>query len=276
MIWGVQMLIDVHTHIFPDKIAAHAIRSIKDNIQDGSVPVNYTNATAQDLLKAMDRNGVDISFALPVATTVTQYESINRFALLHRGRIMSFAGIHPKQDNLDETLMRIKENDFIGIKLHPEFQHFDIDSRESIHLLQTAENLGLYTTIHAGYDPSITDRAHGTPKQIKNTLDYISGRTLIAAHLGGWKMWDDVEKYLVKSDILFDTAMLSGAIEPEQYKRIIQTHGSYKILFGSDSPWEDQGETLRFLKSLQLSDTEFENITYKNALKFFGEKLPVI
>ncbi len=270
------MLIDVHTHIFPDTLAERAISSIKQGVykKNGVEVPSYTNGTFDDLLDSMNKNGVDISIVLPVATSVKQFESINKFAYTVRNnRIISFAGIHPMQENWEEALEKIKEMGFLGIKLHPEFQSCDIDGKECLRLLQKAEKLGLYTIIHAGEDYGVDDEIHATPKKIKNALEYISGDFLIAAHLGGWRLWDDVEKYLVGQNLFFDTAMVSKFIDIQQYKRIVLNHGSEKILFGSDSPWEAQSDTYSCLKSLNLPQADFENITYKNALRIFGDSI---
>lgn len=270
------MLIDIHTHIFPDKLAERAVSSLKYGVykKNGIEATSYTDGTLNGLLNSMKENNVDISIVLPVATSTTQYESINKFARsVANCPVLSFAGIHPMQENWEEVLEEIKEMGFLGIKLHPEFQTCDIDSRNSLRILQKAEKLGLYTITHSGEDMSVIGRVHSTPKQIKNTLDYISGKYLIAAHLGSWNLWDDVEKYLVGTPIYFDTAMISMFISHEQYKRIIQNHGSEKILFGSDSPWESPSATYNCLKELNLSNSDFENITYKNALRLFGDKL---
>jgi predicted TIM-barrel fold metal-dependent hydrolase len=43
-----------------------------------------------------------------------------------------------------------------------------------------------------------------------------------------------------------------------------------KILFGSDSPWFDQGESLRWLLELPLTDFEKERITEKNAMNLLA------
>ena len=80
-------------------------------------------------------------------------------------------------------------------------------------------------------------------------------------------MWDDVEKYLVGTHILFDTAFIKDYISSEQALRIIRNHGSEKILFGSDGPWESPDCTLAFIRSLGLSESECDNITFKNACR---------
>lgn len=119
--------------------------------------------------------------------------------------------------------------------------------------------------IHAGSDIGFSGPVRCTPKKIHNVLGEVSGKNIIAAHLGGFDMWDDVMKYLVGTPIYMDTAFLSLFIDKKMYRDIIKEHGSDKILFGSDNPWENPADTLQALKELKLSDEEYENITFKNA-----------
>lgn len=270
---GGSILIDIHTHIFPDALAPRAIKALKNGVYEKNHfdAINYTDGTYNGLLKSMNDCKVDISIALPVATTVMQSESINKFAYTIRDdSVISFAGIHPMQDNMEKTLENIKNMRFLGFKLHPQFQDCDIDGKESIKLLQKAEQLGLYAVIHAGEDLSVMGGVHASPQKIRNAMEYVSGKYLIAAHLGGWNMWDDVEKYLVGTPVYLDTAMLSKFIDKNQYKRIINSHGSEKILFGSDSPWEKPSDTLNCLEELGLPQNDLENITFLNAKRLFN------
>ena len=70
----------------------------------------------------------------------------------------------------------------------------------------------------------------------------------------------------------FDTAAISNVISKEQYARIVKSHGADKILFATDSPWEDVDKTLAALNQLGLDEEEVEKIKYKNALKILGIK----
>lgn len=264
------MLIDFHSHIFPDKIAERTLDVLKAGVLkcEHVEAVSHFDGTKAGLLDAMSNCGVDISVALPIATKPTQTESINTFAKgVTDTKIISFASLHPDNEDVCRILENIKEAGFCGIKLHPEFQSFYVDSPECINILKKAEELELYTVFHAGSDIGLPPPVHSTPLHFKNALDYVSGKYIIAAHLGGWRMWDDVEKYMVGTEILFDTAFIKDYICPQQAKRIIKNHGSEKVLFGSDNPWENPADTFNFLKSLDLSTQELDNITYKNALK---------
>lgn len=267
------MLIDFHTHIFPEKIAGKTLDVLKAGVLkcENKTAISYFDGTKNGLFSLMNDAGVDISVALPIATKPTQTNSINAYAEeITDTRIISFASLHPENEDTDKILDGIKQAGFKGIKLHPEFQDAFVDSPEVIKILKKAESLGLYTVFHAGCDIGLPPPVHSTPRHFKNALEYVSGKYIILAHLGGWRMWDDVEKYLVGTPVYFDTAFIKDHINKEQALRIIKNHGSEKILFGSDAPWENPKDTLEFIKSLGLPEEDFLNITYKNALNIIN------
>lgn len=264
------MIIDFHTHIFPDKIAPRTIEILENNITSrGKEGKAVIAATRDALLSSMDENGIDYSVVLPIATTLTQSSSINNFAenVNNTERLFSFGSLHPMQENWENVLYDIKEKGLLGIKLHPEYQGFYIDSPEALRILEKCEELDLLTVLHAGRDIGIDPPVHCMPERLKNVLNYVKGDKIIAAHLGGWCVWDEVEKYLVGTPVYLDTAYTVDFIENEQLLRIIRNHGSEKILYATDSPWEAQAHAVGTLNSIGLSDAEKDNIFYKNAKK---------
>ena len=272
----VVMLIDFHTHAFPQRIASKTIDVLKAGIKkiSGYNADNYHDGSIMGLVSSMDENDVDLSVVLPIATSTKNSESINTFANdvngIYTGKLISFASVHPLQEDALYQLEKIHDMGFAGIKLHPEFQQVYINNQKSISLLSKAEELGLYTVIHAGKDVGIPPPVHATPERIADLLEYISGKYLIAAHMGGFCMWDDVEKYLCGKSIYMDTAAISRFIKNYQYKRLIRNHGADKILFGSDNPWEKPSDTVNKLKELELTKEEMDKITHKNAIEILG------
>ena len=265
------MVIDFHTHIFPDKIAERAIDTLENNILkiQGRRYDAVIGARIADLKQSMKRNGVDECLVLPIATTLTQWHTINEFAqsINNKDGIYSLGSLHPFQDNWEEALYDIKEKGLRGIKLHPEYQDFYVDCPESLRLLKKCEELDLIVVLHAGNDVGAPPPAHCLPDRLHHTLRYVSGEKIVAAHMGGWAAWDEVEKYLVGTPLYFDTAYTLSHIKEEQLMRIIRNHGSEKILFGTDSPWQKQGETIEQFEALDLTKEEKDNIFYKNAKK---------
>lgn len=268
------MIIDFHTHIFPDKIAKRTIEVLEENIYktDGVRQHAVLDGTLAGLKQSMQDNSIDLSVIMPIATTTTQSNSINSFAASISGTdgIISFGSMHPMQGDLCETLENIKEQGLLGIKLHPEYQGVYIDSPECIRVLQKCEQLGLLVTLHTGSDIGIAPPVHCTPERLKNALSEVDGSNIIAAHMGGWRMWDDVEKYLVGTNINLDTSFCVGYLHTEQFLRILKNHKTSKIIHATDSPWEKQGVCAEFIKSLPLSDLEKDNILSSNAKKLLN------
>ena len=271
------MLIDFHTHVFPEKIAERSIAALVAGIRreqgedyqnsDGS-PLTFRPATLEGLLDSMTASGTDRSICLPIATKPAQTESINRFAEgIRNERALSFGTLHPADPEAEAVLENLAARGFSGIKLHLQFQRYDIDSPEVIRILQKAEQLRLIVVFHAGADIGLPPPVYTSPQKIRHALDYVDGSNLVAAYLGGWAQWDDVEQYLVGTRICLDTAFIRLFIRPAQCLRIIRNHGADKILFGSDSPWENPADTLTFLQSLGLTEQELAGITHENALR---------
>ena len=265
------MLIDFHTHIFPDKIAASAIQGLSERAQ---IPP-HTDGTLQGLIDAMSRDGVDLSVVLPVATNPAQVEKINRRALeinalFDKTGVISFGAMHPEFSDYKAELRWLRENGFKGIKLHPDYQKCCADDPAIVNIISEAESLGLYTTLHAGIDIGYPDPVHCSPIHAKKLVDTLHPTHVILAHTGGWKQWDAVIELLTDPALYFDISFSFGVITSEQFLTILQQHGSKHLLFGTDSPWDSAAHTLTELNKLALTQEQMDDICYKNACRLLG------
>ena len=258
------MIIDFHTHMFPDKIAGRTLDYLSGIF--GASP--FADGTYTGLYNSMGKGAVDISIALPAVTKVSQVASINRFASAYtEGPVISFGGIHPECENYKEILKEIKNLGLKGIKMHPDYQDMYFNDIRYKRLVDYATELGLIIVVHAGLDPKCPDDVHCTPEMAAEVIDEVHPANLVLAHLGGNEMWDDVEKYLVGKDVYLDTAVVLDVIKEDQFLRIVRNHGADKILFGTDVPWRDQGAFVHLLNDSKLTQEEKNKIFYKNACK---------
>ena len=161
---------------------------------------------------------------------------------------------------------------FKGIKLHPEFQNIYADSDEMTTVCRRAAKYGMTVVFHAGRDIGYPPPVKTEPDMLLRLLDRVPDLKLVAAHLGGWMMWDEVAAKLCGSPIYFDTAFISDFIEPSLARDIINAHGADKVLFGSDAPWEDPAKTLDFLRSLSIDPEDLKKICGTNAAGLLGIK----
>ncbi len=270
------MLIDFHTHIFPDKIAKKTMEILTKPMAEykGGNYTPYTNGTLSDLKRSMSENNVDISVVLPVVTSPKQTASINEFARsVASDNIIAFGGIYPGQKDWEDVLYNISESGLKGVKLHPEFQSCYVDSPDVIKIIKKAEDLGLYVSIHTGTSIGCAPPLHCSPKMLRNVLRVVSGENIIGAHMGGWDLWEDTERYLAGTPILMDISFVRGYLPKDLCMRIFEKHGIDKILYGSDSPWESQSDSLTYLDELGLSRDEKDLIKYKNALRVLDLKV---
>ncbi len=265
-----RLIIDFHTHVFPPQIAEKTLEVLKANVYNvrGVKVPAYTEGTVESLRQSMTENEIDISIVMPIATKPKQTPTINDYAEeITGGNIISFGSLHPMEEDWEFVLEDLAKRSFKGIKIHPQYQNVYVDSPEVIRIVKKAESLGLYTMFHAGVDIGVPTSELCTPERLKKLLEYVSGKYIISAHLGSFEMWDDVEKYLVGSEMYFDISYACSHIEKEQFLRIIRNHGADKILYGSDSPWKSQSSPLEELKKLDLTQEEMDLITHKNAIK---------
>ena len=267
------MVIDFHTHTFPDAIAEKTMELLSQK----GVITPYREGTLGSLKESMKQSGIDVSVVLPVVTNPRQERTINRVSVENtgKGNVIFAGGIHPDSPDVDGVLDYIRDNGLFGIKLHPDYQGVCFDDARYINIIRKALERGLYVVTHTGYDVAFRDHVHCTADMILHVLDELKGlidNKLILAHLGGYDMPDESLQKLVGAPVYMDTAAVLRRY-PEKCKAIIERHGFDKILFASDSPWDSQKDYVDFIKGFGFSKDNEEKIFYKNAQKILGHRL---
>lgn len=276
------MIIDFHVHTFPEKIAPRALNKLSQS----SDMKYYLDGTLQDLQGSMQSAGVDRSVLLPVATNPSQYETINHTVLEINEKqeetgILSFGALHPDNENYREIIRELSKHGVRGIKLHPVFQGVYLDDIRNLRIIECACEYGMIVTVHAGYDISFPGQDYATPKHILSMLAQIHPDKLILAHMGAWGCWDEVESDLAGAEVYFDTSFaltpiehldhhLEGQLSVEQFCRIVKKHGAERIVFGSDSPWSSQTDSISAVRKSGLSEEEQKLIFSENACRLLG------
>ncbi len=260
------MIIDFHTHFYPENIAERAIALGRS----AGIGV-FTDGTLPSLLAEMDRCGVDHAVGLPLANKPDNVRGVNNWAYnLKNDRITMLGSINPLTPEPEKHIEWLTEHGFKGVKMHPEYQQFRFEdsSLEPIWRALIANNLFLLT--HAGGDINFPEPFHSNPESLAAFHRRYPELTLILAHFGSWNMWDEVEKHLVGLPVYLDCCFCGGIMPDEQATRIIRNHGAERILFGSDSPWRDQAADIAFINRLPLTVAEKQAIFSGNARKLLG------
>jgi predicted TIM-barrel fold metal-dependent hydrolase len=256
-------IFDVHTHIYPEKIAAKALTHIGNYY---NIPI-HCKGTAKDLLIFGTQAGISKFVISSVATTPEQVPAINNFmASVASGdsRFIGFGTIHPNFPNPEKEIQRIISLGLKGIKLHPDCQKFHIDTARMLPIYEKLEGK-LPILFHVG--DSRTD--YSSPQRLAEILDKFPGLTCIAAHLGGYRVWETQGHILIGKNLYLDTSSALMFLDRQKALSAIRKHGVDKVLFGTDYPVWSRKEELQHFFELGLSEEEKYKILYSNAKKLF-------
>ena len=260
--------IDIHTHAFPDGLAARAISRLESLAQWKAVG----DGTVKGLVRAMDKADVDVSVMCAIATKPTQAEDILQWcAKIASDRIVPFPSIHPTTPELGRWLGRIADEGFVGIKLHPLYQEFCADAPQMDELYDAAMRLGLVVAIHCGHDiayPPEDDRA--SPRRMRNVIDRHAGLKLVCTHMGGWRQWEDAQRCLLGTSVYLETSFSLADLGPQRAADMIRRHGPGRVMMGSDWPWADQRDQIDIIRNMGLETSEAHAILCTNAAKLLG------
>lgn len=261
------MIIDFHAHCFPDDLAERAVGLLAQR----SDLTPHLDGTVSLLRASMQRAGIDFSVLMPVAVKPGHVRNTNLWARQMCGDgILSFAALHPACADFEDEIARIRDAGFRGVKLHPEYQEFWVDDETLRPFYRALGRSGLATLFHAGVDLGLPDFVRCTPGRMARALEWFEGGTVILAHFGAYQMPDEVERWLVGREVFFDTSFARRDLPPETQVRMIRGHGAGRFLFGTDSPWDDQAESLAALRGLALADAERAAILGGNAAALLG------
>lgn len=273
------MIVDFHTHCFPDTLAPGAIAHLLENGAQNAAKFdkqmcNHTDGTASGLQASAAKAGIDLCLVLPIATSPRPSPRINDTAAAvdKMQGLRSFGSVHPHNPEWEKELERLAGLGLRGIKLHPEYQGCYADEDATVQVVRAAGELGLYVYFHAGADVGMPDPVHGSVRHFLNLRKAAPDTKLILAHMGGFYMWDDVLPALDDLHAYIDTSysVMQYPQKQELFARIIEKNTPQRVLFGTDCPWEDQAKSLRdtqsFLAEYGFSQADQQAIMGGNAL----------
>ena len=274
------MIIDFHTHIWPDALAGRAMEKLTNASDAYFNPV--TDGTLKSLLSRMDEWHIDYSVIQPVVTKSSQIKTVNEFAHSINNdaelskRFVSFGGLWPLSPDYKNDIDYIVSLGLKGIKLHPEYQLFEVDDPAMFKVYDYALSKDLILLFHAGADPAFSEPFKSSPEKFASVIDNLKGGKIVLAHMGGHLQYQRLEKNLVGKNVFLDTSMGFEYYPKDWFVQVVKNHGSDKILFASDSPWSNAKHEYESINELPLSQDEKDNILYKNACKLLGIRKSII
>ena len=261
-------IIDMHVHCFPDRIAPRAKEVLAKNAAKfGILP--HTELTVNDTAEKLVSAGISRALVCNIATNAHQEHSVNDFAisLLQNGNVLIPAGsVHPDSPNTVSELDRLCAAGIKGIKIHPDYVGIDITDERFDNIFALAEERRMFVVTHAGFDPVSPGHMHADAKMLAAVKKRRPGLMLIAAHCGGAGNAEEVLEILAGTEIMIDTSLSSTrAGERDLILKILCRHDPNLVFFGTDTPWSDAKEEIRFLERSGLPEDSLERIFFTNA-----------
>ena len=253
--------IDFHCHIYPDAIAVKAADNVRQFYNGLGNPA--IDGSVKTLLERGTLAGVSEFVVLPVAVQASRTRHINDFILEQvekQPRFYGYGTIHAGMEDLTGEVQHIMDKGLRGIKMHPDYQTFDIDDPRMFPVYEQIQG-EMPIVFHMGdlrYD-------YSHPAKLRHVLELFPKLQVVAAHFGGYQMRDIAKEVLSDTKCLFDTSSSLMFMQPGEAEKLIRHYGADRFLFGSDYPmWDPVMELKRFLK-LDLTDDEKEQIAWKTA-----------
>lgn len=250
------MIIDSHTHVWPDKIAAAALSA-------NELPELRArgNGTVGGLMDDMARSGVGLSCCLAVANLPRQVDRVNEWvSSLASAERFPFGTVHVEL-SAEENLASLRRNGIRAVKVHPLFQNYSLDDRRLWELFE-AFGSEIAVITHVGAGGSAEANRLATPGMIRDIARQFPGLRLVACHFGGYKLFDDAREILSGVDVVLETSWppTLAQLQPEKVRRLIRDHGAERVVFGSDWPMTSPAEELTALDAIGLTDDEIKKV----------------
>jgi len=263
-------IVDSHAHIFPEKIAEKATQATGDFY---GIKMTYAAGFPHSLIESGEKIGVSKYLVCSTATRPDQVQSINDFICRKcekYDQFFGFATLHPEMDDCAREIDRLVSLGLHGVKLHPDFQRFNIDYDKAIDMYKEVAKYHIPILFHMGDDRF----DFSSPRRLVNAMEKVPDLVCIAAHFGGYRQWDDALIYPVGSDrLFFDTSSALPFISKETARDLIAHFGDDMFIFGSDFPMWGHEQAFSEFISLDLTDEQRAKILYKNFERLFKIKI---
>lgn len=263
-------VIDSHVHLYPDALAPRVTPALAARF--GNPPA--FDGTVNGCRDQAARAGIVLSVNLPVATDPGHVDHTNAFwhayatsrpGTVGESQVLSLAALHPLTPDLPDVIAQLVRDGFRGIKFHPEYQHFRFNDAALDDTWAALAEHGLVAYLHAGGERVFQPPFHSTPHEIATLHRRFPKLRIVAAHLGGFGMWDECEEVLIGQDVWLDLSHTFFWMDDAQILRMIHAHGPHRILFGTDAPWQTPAQVLDAFLALPMNDEERRRICYDNA-----------
>ncbi len=261
-------IIDFHTHAFPDRLAKRAMPALE---REGKIK-SFHDGKVASLLRCLDAAGIERAVLCSIATKPEQFPAILKWSKeVSSERLVPFPSIHPADPEAIARIHAIRDAGFQGVKIHPFYQEFALDEPRMLPLFEVMQELNLIVVCHCGFDIAFPRERRGDPQKILRLHQTFPRLKFIATHMGAWEQWEDVERLLIGKPVYLETSFSIELLGRDRARRMVLAHPKEYVLFGTDSPWTGQRESIRSVQDLELGQEREEAMLFGNADRLLQE-----
>lgn len=259
------MIIDFHTHCYPDELAVRALGAVHD------VRTERSDGTYRGLRAALDEAGIDKAVVLPVCGRPDHEKTVNGFLqTLSDDKLLPFVSVHPFSRNAAALVEDYAKHGAAGIKFHTSLQNFKLDDERATTLYKKAADLGMITVFHCGRPGIYPSALDCYPSDFRKIMRFLAPERTVLAHFGGYGINDEELEALRSLPFFTDTSLSETQFTRERFTRLLDTFDDDRILFGSDSPWRIVKNAAKFVRSACSDEIRLQKILCGNAERLLG------
>jgi predicted TIM-barrel fold metal-dependent hydrolase len=239
-------------------------------------------ATAEELVEAMNRDGVDRAVVMGLGWTGQQVakeanDYLIQAAWDYPDRLTAFCSVNPAWGKA--ALKEVERCAAAGLKgigeLHPDSQRIDIaDKKTMAPVMDLARSLDLPVLVHSSEPVGhlYPGKGNTTPEKLYKLITNFPDNVIICAHWGGglpfYALMPEVPKAL--ENVYFDSAASPFLYSPEVFTRVAELAGVEKVLFASDFPLMEPARSLKQVDGLEMPADDKRRILGENAARLLG------
>ena len=268
--WSAYHIIDIHAHVGSFRGFDLSLQNLRDNIQrHGIVLALISNI-----------NAAELAGVTPNSNEIEANEAIVEIVANEPDRFRGLLWVRPNDGSAQqiERFLGLKLPDgsplFVGMKFHPEMNHFKADDPKLDDYLKLCEKYKIVAVFHSGRPTS-----NSSPERIYNAARKHHSVPIVLYHMVAFGPHEPAiivaKEALTKRDA--DLYLETSQAHPDAVIRAIQELGSDRVLFGSDATYYGKNHYDRYVKLIErlqkeLNAEQFNAVMNGNARKIFGLK----
>jgi len=248
------MIVDMHAHINTGE------RYLKKS----------SSGAVRNLISQMDKTGVDVCAINQLTDDmILDNDAVYKAARAYSNRLVPFAHINPgmycnegekASAEIDRALGKLKMK---GVKLHPEFDHFQMFDEVMNELLEKIQEYGVPILFHSG-------GSFSTPLEIVYVAKNFPRIPVLLGHMGTDSfVHEAVPAAKLSENIYLETSIGAQLLFIEN---AVHELGAERIVWGTDFPYGSPPVELKKIQTLDISEKQKRMILGENARRMLGLK----